>query len=80
MLAKFKAAVADTSKKLDYQHYLLVAVLAITILGPDIAKMLGSNGMTKQAAIITNLVAFLTGILALAKQAKKPPTAFPAET
>jgi hypothetical protein len=54
--------------RLDWQHYLLLATLIVTTLGPGVVSVLTSDNLPKYATIASNLLALATGVLALLKQ------------
>jgi hypothetical protein len=54
--------------KFDWQHYALLALSAVTILGPGVAQVLGLWQMPDAASLVTHLIGFATSILMLLKQ------------
>jgi len=55
-------------KKFDVVHWLLIASGALTILGPDVAKLLDLFQLSAASATWTKVVSMILFLLALGKQ------------
>jgi hypothetical protein len=59
-------------KKFDLVHWLLIASGALTILGPDVAKLLDLFQLSAASATWTKVVSMLLFVIALVKQYAVP--------
>jgi Kef-type K+ transport system membrane component KefB len=55
-------------RRFDFEHWLLLVVAVVTILGPQVAAALGALNLSKASAVVVGAIGFATSVRMLIKQ------------